>query len=186
LNFVPKKIFLTKGVGKHKEKLASFELALRDAGIAYLNLVNVSSIFPPYCKLISRREGLKHFEPGQIAFCVMSRDATNEPNRLVSASIGIAMPKDKSKFGYLSEHHGFGQTQKYSGDYAEDLAVQMLGTTMGLTIDLDKSWDQNKEQWKLKGEVVYSRNITQSAEGDKNGLWTTVITAAMLILENDD
>ncbi|MCC6964414.1 MAG: arginine decarboxylase, pyruvoyl-dependent [candidate division Zixibacteria bacterium] len=186
MNFVPKKIFLTKGVGKHKEKLASFELALRDAGIAYLNLVNVSSIFPPYCKLISRREGLKYFEPGQIAFCVMSRDATNEPNRLVSASIGIAMPKDKSKFGYLSEHHGFGQTQKYSGDYAEDLAVQMLGTTMGLTIDLDKSWDQNKEQWKLKGEVVYSRNITQSAEGDKNGLWTTVITAAMLILENGD
>ena len=185
MNFVPKKLFLTKGVGRHKEKLASFELALRDAGIAYLNLVNVSSIFPPHCKLISRRVGLKYFKPGQIGFCVMSRDATNEPNRLVSASIGIAMPKDKSKFGYLSEHHGFGQTQKVAGDYAEDLAVQMLATTMGLEIDLDKSWDQNKEQWKLKGEVVYSRNITQSAEGEKNGMWTTVVTAAMLILVDE-
>ena len=186
LNLVPKMIFLTKGVAKHKEKLASFELALRDAGIAHLNLVNVSSIFPPYCKMISRREGAKYLQPGQVAFCVMSRDATNEPSRLVSASIGLAIPKDKSQFGYLSEHHGFGQTQKVAGDYAEDLAVQMLATTMGLEIDLDKSYDENKEIWKLKGKIVHSRNITQSAEGDKRGLWTTVLASAMLILENDE
>ena len=29
LNYVPKGIFLTKGVGRHREKLSSFELALR-------------------------------------------------------------------------------------------------------------------------------------------------------------
>jgi len=185
MNFVPKEMFLTKGVGNHKEQLASFELALRDAGIANLNLVNVSSIFPPFCKLISRTRGQRFFKPGQVAFCVMSRNATNEPNRLISASIGLAMPKDKSKFGYLSEHHGYGQTRKVAGDYAEDLAVQMLATTMGLEIDLEKSWDENKEEWKVKGDIVYSRNITQSAEGNKYGLWTTVVTAAMLILEED-
>lgn len=185
LDLVPKKMFLTKGAGRHKEQLASFELALRDAGIAQLNLVNVSSIFPPYCKLISRQRGMQHFRAGEVAFCVMSRNATNEPNRLISASIGLAMPQDKSKFGYLSEHHGYGQTQKVAGDYAEDLAVQMLATTMGLEIDLDRSWDENKEQWKLKGDIVYSRNITQSAEGDKTGLWTTVVTAAMLIVNGD-
>lgn len=184
MNLVPKMIFLTKGVAHHKEKLASFELALRDAGIAHLNLVNVSSIVPPNCKLISRREGQKYLRDGQIAFCVMSRDATNEPSRLVSASIGLATPKDKTKFGYLSEHHGFGQTQKIAGDYAEDLAVQMLASTMGLEIDLDKSYDENKELWKVKGEIVYSRNITQSSEGDKRGNWTTVLTAAMLILDD--
>lgn len=183
MKFIPKMIFLTKGVAKHKEKLASFELALRDAGIAQLNLVNVSSIFPPGCKLISRGQGLKHLKSGQIAFCVMSRESTNEPHRLITASIGLAIPKDKSKFGYLSEHHACGQTQKFAGDYAEDLAVQMLGSTMGLEIDLDKSYDENKEIWKLKGEIVYSRNTTQSAEGDKRGNWTTVLAAAMLILE---
>lgn len=182
---MPKKMFLTKGVGIHKEYLASFELALRDAGIANLNLVNVSSIFPPFCKLVSRARGQKYFSPGQVAYCVMSRNATNEPNRLISSSIGLAMPKDKSKFGYLSEHHGYGQTRKIAGDYAEDLAVQMLATTMGLEIDLEKSWDENKEEWKVKGDIVYSRNITQSAEGHKNGLWTTVVTAAMLILDED-
>ena len=42
---VPKKIFFTKGVGKHKERLTSFELALRDAGIASQNLVRVLPSF---------------------------------------------------------------------------------------------------------------------------------------------
>ena len=41
----PKKIFFTKGVGVHKDKLSSFEVALRSAGIEKCNLVYVSSIF---------------------------------------------------------------------------------------------------------------------------------------------
>ena len=41
ISYVPKKIFLTKGVGKHREKLSSFEMALRSAGIAQFNLVRV-------------------------------------------------------------------------------------------------------------------------------------------------
>ena len=49
---IPEKIFLTKGVGTHKERLASFELALRDAGIASCNLVYVSSIVPPNCAVL--------------------------------------------------------------------------------------------------------------------------------------
>ena len=68
INMVPKQMFLTKGVGKHRERLTSFELALRDAGIAAQNLVRVSSIFPPNCKLLSRREGLKYLSPGEVVF----------------------------------------------------------------------------------------------------------------------
>jgi arginine decarboxylase len=49
---VPQEIFFTKGVGIHKDRLASFELALRKAGIERCNLVYVSSIFPPKCKQI--------------------------------------------------------------------------------------------------------------------------------------
>ncbi|HKN47266.1 MAG TPA: pyruvoyl-dependent arginine decarboxylase, partial [Candidatus Polarisedimenticolia bacterium] len=64
--YVPKKLHLTKGVGKHREKLSSFEMALRSAGIASYNLVRVSSIFPPHCKLISPQEGTKLLRPGQI------------------------------------------------------------------------------------------------------------------------
>ena len=56
--FVPQEMFFTKGVGKHSHNLQSFESALRGAGIAHFNLVRVSSIFPPGCKIISRQRGL--------------------------------------------------------------------------------------------------------------------------------
>ena len=180
---VPKCIFLTKGKGIHREKLASFELALRDAGIAAQNLVYVSSIFPPECKLISREEGQKTLVPGQILFCVMGRNETNEPHRLISSSIGLAMPTDTSAYGYLSEHEGFGQTAKESGEYAEDLAAEMLAQTLGVDFDVDQSWDEKRQVWRMSGKIVKSDNITQTAAGPDNGKWVTTVAAAVMIME---
>ena len=180
--FVPDKIFLTKGVGRHKERLASFEMALRDAGVQAVNYVQVSSIFPPNCKLIPKEQGLKLIEPGQIAFIVMSRNETNEPHRLISSSVGMAIPSDPNSYGYLSEHHASGLTDEECGDYAEDMAAQMLATTLGLPFDESASWDERQESWKLSNEIVRTTNITQSAIGQR-GVWTTVLAAAVLLIE---
>jgi len=179
--FVSKRIFLTKGVGRHREKLNSFEMALRDAGIALYNLVRVSSIFPPGCKIIPKTQGLKYLRPGEVVFCVMSQAETNEPHRLAAASIGIAIPANAKNNGYLSEHHSFGQTDELAGDYAEDLAAQMLATISGVEFDPDKSYDERKETWRISTEIYRTINVTQSAVGDKKGLWTTVVAAAVLI-----
>lgn len=179
--YVPTKMFFTKGVGKHRERLTSFELALRNANIAEFNLVRVSSIFPPHCKIVPKKDGLKELTPGQILHVVMSQSETNEPHRLMAASIGVAVPKDPNNYGYLSEHHSFGQRDDVAGDYAEDLAASMLATILGVEFDPDASWDKKKEIWRISGEIVSTRHITQSAIGDKNGLWTTVLTAAVLI-----
>ncbi len=176
---IPNSAFITKGVGKHKEKLTSFEMALRNAGIEAFNLVKVSSIFPPNCKLISRTNGLKMMSPGQIVFVVMSENTTNEPNRLIAASAGLALPKDQNFHGYISEHHSFGEKETVAGDYAEDLAAYMLATTLGAPFDPDKSYDEQKDIWKISGHQVKTRNITQTAVGDKNGLWTTVLAAVV-------
>jgi len=176
---IPSSAFITKGVGKHKEKLTSFEMALRNAGIAAFNLVKVSSIFPPNCKLISRTNGLKMMSPGQIVFVVMSENTTNEPNRLIAASAGLALPKDQNFHGYISEHHSFGEKETVAGDYAEDLAAYMLATTLAAPFDPDKSYDEQKDIWKISGHQVKTRNITQTAVGDKNGLWTTVLAAVV-------
>jgi arginine decarboxylase len=178
---VPRMVFLTKGAGKHKEQLSSFELALRNARVAHFNLVRVSSIFPPRCKLVPRNTGLRYLKDGQIVYSVMSSNSTNEPNRLVSASVGIAIPNDPTKYGYLAEHKAFGQTFKKAGDYAEDLAATMLATTLGIDFDVDKGWDERKQQWKISGQIVRTTNATQSAEGDKNGLWTSVVAAAIFV-----
>lgn len=179
--FVPNAIFLTKGVGRSRERLSSFEEALRDAGIACFNLVTVSSIFPPRCKLITRAQGEKFLVPGQLVFCVMARSDTNEPHRLIAASIGIALPRNRDHYGYLSEHHCSGMNEKAAGDYAEDLAAQMLASTLGIHFDPEKAYDARKEQYRLGGEIVTTREITQTAEGDRKGRWTTVLTAAVMV-----
>jgi len=184
MTIMPKYVFLTKGVGHHREKLASFEAALRDAGIASFNIVRVSSIFPPHCKIISRQRGLSMLAPGQVVFCVISDNATNEPHRLLSSSIGIAIPKDRDKFGYLSEYHSFGENEDKAGDIAEDLAAQMLATTLGVQFNPDTSYDERKEIWKISNEIVRTQNITQSAIGDKRGGWTSVVSAAVLVTDN--
>lgn len=178
---VARRVFLTKGVGRDREKLASFEAALRDAGIARLNLVRVSSIVPPRAKIIPKDPGLKLLMTGEITFTVLAESATNEPHRLVAASIGVALPRDVDHHGYLSEHHSHGQTDEETGDYAEDLAAQMLASTLGVPFDLTKAYDERRQQYTVGGLIVRTSNVTQSAIGSKEGLWTTVIAAAVML-----
>lgn len=181
MEMIPKQMFFTKGVGIHEDKLASFELALRRAGIEKCNLVYVSSIFPPQCRIISKEKGLALIKPGQITFCVMSKNQTNEPNRLVSSAIGLAIPKDRKNYGYISEYHAFGETAKKTGDYAEDLAATMLATTLGIQFDPDLAWDARRQVYKTSKYIFMTRNICQSAEGNRAGKWTTVIAAAVML-----
>lgn len=178
--FVPKRMFLTKGLGRHKEKLASFEEALRDAKIARFNLVPVSSIFPPGCKIVPVHKGLEELKSGQILHLVISRNTSNENRRLISSSVGLALPKDKSVHGYISEHHSFGETDEQSGDYAEDLAALMLATIQGVQFDVNSTWDQKEEMWEMSGKIVKTANITQSAICTE-GVWTTVLAAAVFV-----
>lgn len=180
-NSVPTKMFFTKGVGVHKDRLASFEMALRKAGVERCNLVAVSSIFPPKCHILQASHGRKMLKTGQITFTVMARNETNEPNRLISVAIGLALPKDQTGYGYLSEHHSFGEIAKKAGDYAEDLAATMLATTLGIDFDPDTAWNERKQVYQASGKIFKTTNICQSAEGNKNGLWTTVLAVAVFV-----
>jgi arginine decarboxylase len=178
---VPSKMFFTKGVGVAKEKLMSFEMALRDAGIEKFNLVTVSSILPPGCQRVTKEKGLESLKPGEVVFCVMAKNSTNEPNRLVAASIGCAVPAEENQYGYLSEHHTYGETDERAGDYAEDLAATMLATTLGVEFDSNSAWDEKENIFKMSDKIVRTTNVTQSAQGNKDGLWTTVVASAVFI-----
>ncbi|MFH0788622.1 MAG: arginine decarboxylase, pyruvoyl-dependent [Pseudomonadota bacterium] len=177
---VPQKVFFTKGIGRHKAKLQSFELALRDAGIEKCNLVYVSSIFPPNGKLIPFDDGIKELLPGQITYCVLAKISSNEPERLMGASIGLAVPADECHYGYLSEHSAFGESEKVMSDFAEDLASTMLATTLGIDFDPQKDYDERREIYRMSGKIVDTFSTTCVTRG--NGLWTTVIAAAIFLL----
>ncbi|MEW6222644.1 MAG: arginine decarboxylase, pyruvoyl-dependent [Candidatus Hadarchaeota archaeon] len=181
MNLVPRYLFFTRGVGHHKDKLRSFEYALENAGIAKYNLVSVSSIIPPGCKIITREEGLSHLRAGQILFGVFARCDSDERRRLISASIGCAIPADTNTYGYISEHHAFGQTAEEAGEYAEDLAASMLASALGLPFEPDKSWDQRKQMWKISKKIVKTTNMTQTALV-KEGMLSTVLAAAVFVL----
>lgn len=179
--YVPRYMFFTKGVGTAREKLASFENALREARIAHLNLVAVSSIFPPHCNVIDIDTGLARLEPGEITHCVMAKEQINEPGRRIVAAIGLALPAEKGQYGYLSEHHGFGQTEKEAGEYAEDLAASMLANTLGIEFDIDKDYDERREVYQMSGKIVESQHFSQASLGAEGGFWTTVVAAAVFI-----
>ena len=179
---VPKQMFLTKGVGKHRNRLQSFELALRQAGIEKSNLVSVSSILPPHCKFISKACGLGQLHAGEITFVVLAKESTNEPSRLVGAGVGVARPTAGEQYGYISEHHGFGEKKTQIADLVEDMAATMLATTLGIEFDPETAYDKRKEIYRMSGKIVKTQACVQTADGDKNGLWTTVVSAAVFIL----
>jgi arginine decarboxylase len=161
---IPRKAFFTTGTGKHKEMLESFEMALRDAGVEKFNLVTVSSILPPGCEVVEKAEGIRELVPGEIVFTVMSRNSSNEPSRRITAAIGCAIPEHPEEdFGYISEHHSYGESEECAGQYAVELAREMYYT-----------W---KKEHPLK--VSYA---ARSAEVDEEGNWTTVIAAAVFII----
>jgi len=181
-SLIPTRVFFTKGAGKHRNKLQSFELALRKAGIEQCNLVRVSSILPPRCRIVPRSRGEKELQAGQITFVVLAEAATNEPSRMVGAGIGLAQPAEGHQYGYISEHHGFGMTEKRISDMVEDMAATMLATTLGIEFDPETDYDSRKETYRMSGKIVRSRSCVQTSEGDKDGRWTTVVAAAVFLL----
>ena len=175
------KSFLTKGVGIHRDKLASFELALRDAKIEKYNLVSVSSILPPNCKVVPREEGLESLRSGEIVHCVLAKNQTNEPYRLLAAAVGTAVPVNEENYGYISEHQSFGEDEVKAGEYAEDLAATMLATTLGIEFDANSAWVEREHLYKASGHLIDTTHICQIANGDVNRRWTTVVAALVFV-----
>ncbi|HRD02491.1 MAG TPA: arginine decarboxylase, pyruvoyl-dependent [Candidatus Saccharicenans sp.] len=178
---LPQEVFLTRGWGQHREKLVSFELALREAGISPFNLVRVSSIFPPHCRVISRASGLKKLRAGQIVFVVMSENSTDEACRLISSAIGLAIPQDPEQYGYLAEHEGFGETEREAQLEAEELAAEMLATKLGQNYFPQNFKRGKANYYHLNDQLtVRTRSLSQIATG-KKGLWTTTVAAAVFV-----
>jgi arginine decarboxylase len=149
-HLIPRKLFFTHGVGRHSDQLMSFAAALRDAGIEYLNLV-----------IVPKESGIVELNPGEIAFVVLSRNASDTAGELVSASIGCALPGSPERFGYLAEYHTTGIGKDETLEYACNLAAEMYGTLSG-------------------DDGLEITGIADDAVADEG--WTTVVCAAVFLL----
>ena len=178
---IPRRVFLTRGVGTHRQQLSAFEYALRDADIEQQNLVSVSSILPPRCELISRDTGITALSPGEMTFCVMARAETNEPGRCITAGIGLARPKDSAHYGYIAEHHGFGMSELETNEFVEDLAATMLASTLGIDFNPDAAWDERKRVYEMSNLIVDTHSIAAATQGAPRGDWTCVVAAAVFL-----
>jgi arginine decarboxylase len=178
---IPKRVFLTRGIGVHRQQLSAFEYALRDADIEQQNLVSVSSILPAQCELIPRGAGVEALSPGEITFCVMARAETNEPGRRINAGIGFARPTNSSHYGYISEHHGFGMSEAETSEYVEDLAATMLASTLGVEFDPGAAWDERKRVYALSNLIVDTQSIAAATTGAAGGVWTCVVAVAVFL-----
>jgi arginine decarboxylase len=178
---IPKRVFLTRGVGVHRQQLSAFEYALRDADIEQQNLVSVSSILAPHCEVIPRTVGMTALSPGEITFCVMARAETNEMGRYIAAGIGLARPTDPAHYGYISEHHGFGMSEAETAEYVEDLAATMLASTLGIEFNPDAAWDERKRSYEMSNLIVDTQSIVAAAQGVPRGDWTCVVAAAVFL-----
>jgi|SRR3989338_643106 len=184
---IPSRVFFTKGVGKHKDKIQSELLALRNAGIEdfIYNELDEAGTFPAHCDVIPRDKGLRFLEQGQFINCILIKDQTNEPNRLIAASIGLAIPQknglEHKICGYILGHQEHGKTEEQIGDYVEDNAATLLATKLGIKFNSDTDWDEREKLFKASGKIFKTSNYTQSAEGDKNGIYTSIIVAAVYL-----
>ena len=59
----------------------------------------------------------------------------------------------------------------------------MLASTLGFELDPDKAWDERKQLYIAgKDRQFVSRSIAKAAHGHKDGLWTTVVALAVMLL----
>ena len=160
---IPKKLFFTAGTGKSKDRLISFELALKDAQINHCNIVQISSIIPKDCEIIDVDDGLTEIMPGEIVYGVMARIDTDKDDQQIAASIGMVRPSDLSHHGYLSTFQGHDYDDSFALTEAQFLAAHMFDKTFGYDDD------------------IIMDAIAASSTGEKD-LFTTVVAVAIFII----
>ncbi|MDZ7689505.1 MAG: pyruvoyl-dependent arginine decarboxylase [Halobacteriales archaeon] len=161
--YVPSEVFLVSGVGRHAVPVASFERALRDAGVEPYNIVPVSSILPPDADFVEPHEGVERLSPGQVVHAVLGRDTTDEGR--ATAAVGVARADEGH--GYFVERSGVsdagGACNGAERDSAETLAREMVETS------------------DATGEVVDSFAVEAKASVEEDDRYVTAVVAAVFV-----
>ncbi len=143
LLFTPTRVFFVSGTGVHKEERVATQHAMREAGVADMNLVKVSSVIAPGCTIIPAEEGRALLKPGAMAFAVIATAQTAEPHQRIAVALAWAKPDKDGCPGYiaeLEEDMARGMTADKATDEAGEDVVQIMAEKLRATVDAEKVW----------------------------------------------
>lgn len=105
-------IYVTYGQREGPTKIAAFDAALFDAGIANFNLIYLSSIIPPRSRVIVKRLGWDNKGYGDRLYVVISRVDIDKTGK--TAFVGLGWFYDKNKGGVFVEHSSYNKKRLIS------------------------------------------------------------------------
>jgi pyruvoyl-dependent arginine decarboxylase len=155
-NRVPYEYFLTKGRGESNAgseglpyETGSYDAALNDAGIQNTNVIEYTSVIPVGAKQISKEEGLKRLNWGEVLECIKAQ-SNGKRGEHISAAVmttTIIDPKGNYLGGFACEYSGSG-TKKEAED---SLIISISGMI------------KRRGFGNIKGETkMYKDNITDT------------------------
>ena len=110
-------------MGEGPTKLAAFDAALCDAGVANFNLIYLSSVIPPHSDIQVSVDGSVRVEGewGDRLYVVMAEQRTDVMGEEAWAGVGWVQQEHDGR-GLFVEHHGFSEL-KVRGDIKASLGA---------------------------------------------------------------
>jgi len=105
---MPTRYFLASGASDGFTPLNAFDGALLQAGIGNTNIVKMSSIVPPHCKLIAPIP----LPPGALVPAAYAALTSDVPGEIISASVAVALSEDENQNGLIMEYSAKGERRK--------------------------------------------------------------------------
>lgn len=122
----PKHVLVGSGRGEGNYPLLAFDLGLQDAGVGNLNLMRVTSVFPPRAELHFIEYNDPHLpEPGALTPCVYSRHDGSHGD-LIGCAIAVGIPDDPQFNGLIFETSGFGPGDQFAKDATSMVEQAMI------------------------------------------------------------
>lgn len=101
----PTKYFMVSGASDGFTPLNAFDGALLQAGIGNTNIIKMSSIVPPRCRLISPIA----LPPGALVPAAYASITSDVPGEIIAAGVAIALPKERDRNGLIMEYSAKGR-----------------------------------------------------------------------------
>jgi arginine decarboxylase len=163
-NRVPYEYFITKGKGESNAgseglpyETGSYDAALYEAGIQNTNVIEYTSVMPTESKEISKEEGLKRLQWGEVVECIKAQSNGKKGTKISAAVMTTSVTDPNGRFlgGFACEYSGAGSKHEAEDSLAYSIKGMILRRGYGDLKEL-KLYQDNKT---TKGFIIHPAKI---------------------------